>query len=77
VRVILQDGRGGPTLYDLSIPVTNGAYAPNPHYAYLGTNGPINIETGSWPGAIYRHLWIGTGTRPPTLGTASSQAQPF
>jgi hypothetical protein len=77
VRVVLQDGRGGPTLYDLSIPATNGIYAPNPHYAYLGASRPPGEETGSWPGAIYRNLWIGTGTRPPTLGSALDDQQRY
>jgi hypothetical protein len=77
VRVVLQDGRGGPTLYDLSIAAPNGTYAPNPHYAYLGANGPISEETGSWPGAIYRNLWIGTAARPATLGTALTDSQPY
>jgi len=77
VRVVLQDGRGGATLYDLSIPATSGTYAPTPHYAYLGANGPISVETGSWPGAIYRNLWIGTGTRPPTLGSATADYRPY
>jgi hypothetical protein len=70
VRVVVQEGRGGPTIYDLSIRATDGTYAPTPHFAYLGVNGPTSYETGSWPGAIYRNLWIGTGTRPSSLGSA-------
>jgi hypothetical protein len=77
VRVLVQDGRGGPTIYNLGIPAPNGRYAPSPHYAYLGVNGPTSVETGSWPGAIYRNLWIGTGTRPPTLGSALTDYQAF
>jgi hypothetical protein len=70
VRVVLQDGRGGTTLYNLGIPATQGAYTPNPHYAYLGASRPPGEETGSWPGATYRNLWIGSGARPATLGNA-------
>jgi hypothetical protein len=70
VRVMVQDGRGGPTIYNLGIPATEGTYAPSPHYAYLGVNGPSSYETGSWPGAIYRNLWIGAGQRPASLGSA-------
>jgi hypothetical protein len=77
VRVILQDGRGGPTLYDLTIPAPSGTYAPTPHYAYLGVSRPPGEETGTWPGAIYKNLYIGPGPRPASLGTASSEVAPF
>jgi hypothetical protein len=33
--------------------------------------------TGIWPGAIVRNLWIGTGTRPPSLGSAVSDYEPY
>lgn len=53
---------GGRILYDYQVNTT-GTYAPSPHYAYLGVNNSSS-ETGSWPGAIYRNLWIGSGPRP-------------
>jgi hypothetical protein len=68
--VFAQTGNGGRTIYDygqtLSIP---GIYNPTPHYAYLGVNNS-GSETGSWPGAIYRNVWIGNRTRPASLGSA-------
>ncbi len=37
VRLVIQDGRGGPTIYNLGLPA-DGTYAPVPHYAYLGAS---------------------------------------
>lgn len=69
--VTLQGGMTGSTLYDISIPTPNGAYRPNPHYAYLGApparSGP---EAASIPGAIYRNVWLGDHPRPASLGSA-------
>ena len=59
---------GGRVIYDLTIN-TNGTYAPSPHFAYLGINDAS--QTGSWPGAIYRNVWVGSHARPTTLGSAA------
>ena len=61
-------GVGGNSVYDLSksSPFT---YAPNPHYAYLGVNNS-GSESGSWPMATYRNVWIGNKARPESLGSA-------
>jgi len=61
-------GSGGETIYDYGLN-TSGTYNPSPHYAYLGVNNS-GSETGSWPGAIYRNLWIGSKSRPASLGSA-------
>ena len=70
VRVVIQDGRGGPTIYNLGLPA-DGTYAPSAALclprARAGRQGE---ETGSWPGAIYRNLWISSSPRPSTLGNA-------
>ena len=58
---------GGRIINDYQIN-TNGTYAPSPHFAYLGVNN--STQTGSWPGAIYRNLWIGSGPRPSSIGSA-------
>jgi hypothetical protein len=59
---------GGTQIFDQSLP-TFGTYSPNPHFAYLGVNNS-GSETGSWPGVIYRNVWIGNKPRPATLGSA-------
>jgi len=69
VRLVVQEGIGGPTVYDYSVP-TAGTYAPSPHYAYLGANTQGSVEEGSRPGAIIRQVWISDKPRPDTLGNA-------
>jgi hypothetical protein len=62
---------GGPTgtiIYDRS-QSSPGTYNPPQHFAYLGAT-DANIESGSYPGAIYRNFWVGSGPRPVSLGSA-------
>jgi hypothetical protein len=66
---------GGAGVYDRTFvaPAGSGQYAPSPHFAYLGaTSGFYNSDAGSWPGVVYRNLWVGSGPRPESLGTVSS-----
>ena len=69
VRLLVQDGIGGATIYNYGVP-TAGTYAPSPHYAYLGANTAGSAEEGSRPGAIIRQVWISDKPRPDTLGNA-------
>jgi hypothetical protein len=77
-HLVVQQGINGKTLYDLGISIsdigfepTRATYNPNPHFAYLGANnGPYGEEDGSFPGAVYRNVWIGRGARPSSLGSA-------
>jgi hypothetical protein len=69
VRLLVQEGVGGATVYDYGLP-TVGTYSPSPHYAYLGANTIGSIEEGSRPGAIIRQVWISDKPRPDTLGNA-------
>ena len=61
-------GIGGNQIYDLQ-QNTVYTYSPPSHFAYLGVNNS-GSESGSWPGAIYRNVWIGNKARPASLGTA-------
>jgi len=77
VRLVITEGVGGRTIYDFGValadvePTINAFYNPSPHYAYLGANnGPFGEEEGSYPGAVYRNLWIGRNSRPSSLGSA-------
>jgi hypothetical protein len=78
IRLQIRDGGvNGNQIYDLSValadvvPDVKTNYNPSPHFAYLGANnGPFGEEEGSFPGAIYRNVWIGRGTRPASLGSA-------
>jgi hypothetical protein len=82
-RLQVNDGIGGPPLYDFGMSLTDigfsanaATYNPTPHFAYLGANnGPFGEEDGSFPGAIYRNVWIGTGPRPASLGSALEVAR--
>ena len=76
----MQDGIGGRTIYNFGVTLSDigfssnaATYNPSPHYAYLGANnGPFGEEDGSFPGAVYRNVWIGRGPRPASLGSALS-----
>jgi hypothetical protein len=61
-------GNGGTTVYDYGQSIIY-TYAPPSAFAYLGTNNSAS-ETGSWPSAIYRNVWIANKARPATLGSA-------
>jgi hypothetical protein len=70
-RLVVEDGIGGPTIYNQGISSGGAIYSPPSHYAYLGANnGPFGQEAGSWPGAIYRNVWIANRPRPASLGSA-------
>ena len=71
-RLLVQDGGiGGATIYDYGIAAGGASYNPPAHYAYLGANnGPFGEEAGSWPGAVYRNVWISRNPRPASLGSA-------
>ncbi len=67
------DGPTGAVIYSrtISAPGGTGPYAPSPHFAYLGANsGAYGTENGSVAGLTYRNLWVGSGPRPPSLGSA-------
>ena len=77
VRLVVTEVVGGRTIYDFGVavadvaPGSDATYNPSPHYAYLGANnGPFGEEEGSYPGAVYRNLWIGRNPRPSSLGSA-------
>ena len=63
--VIREGGANGTIIYDRSV-LTPGSYNPTPHTVYLGANDAA-FESGSYPGAIYRNLWVGSTPRPATL----------
>jgi hypothetical protein len=66
--VVLDGGINGNSLYDLAISeggTLRGAYA------WLGSSqAAFGTDAGTFPGAIYRNLWIGNKPRPSTLGNA-------
>lgn len=65
---IREGGAGGPIIYERS-QGTPGSYNPSPHTIYLGANDAAQ-ESGSFAGAVYRHLWVGARPRPLSLGSA-------
>lgn len=78
-KLLIQEGIGGRTLYDFGKSITDiegvsasaARYNPTPHFAYLGANNqPYGEEHGSWPGVIYRNVWISNKPRPASLGSA-------
>jgi hypothetical protein len=75
VQVIVQQGIGGASIYDMALPAT-GTYNPTPHIAVLGANrGGTTIEDGTYPGAIYRNFFVGNKPRPTSLGSAITAAR--
>jgi hypothetical protein len=71
-RVTVRDGgTNGVAIYNVGVKSTNGVYAPNPMYAYLGApTGRSGAESASIPGTIYRNVWLSSKPRPDTLGSA-------
>jgi hypothetical protein len=68
--LVLDGGVNGSSVYELGLPAS-GSYNPSPAYAYLGTNQSVfGSDAGTFPGATYRHLFIGNRPRPATLGNA-------
>jgi hypothetical protein len=64
-------GINGQEIYNLGFGSNGRAYNPPQHFAFLGsTNGVSGLEPGSFPGAIYRNVWIGDRPRPESLGSA-------
>ena len=69
--LVAEGGVSGSPIYELGIPSSGGSYRPSPAYAYLGSNQSVfGSDAGTFPGATYRHLWIGNRPRPATLGNA-------
>ena len=66
--VVLDGGINGNSIYDLAISeggTLRGAYA------WLGSSqAAFGTDAGTFPGAIYRNLWIGNKPKPSTLGNA-------
>jgi len=73
--VVREGGQGGGVIYDLTVsaPGGSGPYSPDPHYVFLGANSGAagTGDTGSWPGAIYRNVWLSDRPRPASMGNAS------
>jgi hypothetical protein len=69
--LVLDGGVNGSSIYELGLSVAGGTYRPTPPYAFLGSNqSRFGSDAGTFPGATYRHLWIGDKPRPATLGNA-------
>ena len=65
---VREGGASGAIIYERS-EETEGTYNPTPHTVYLGANDAL-YESGSYAGAIYKNLWVGSRPRPSTLGSA-------
>lgn len=69
--VVLDGGINGNQIYNLGFSSGGAIYRPSPAWAYLGSNQSVGgSDAGTFPGAIYRNLWIGNKPRPATLGNA-------
>lgn len=55
--VVREGSATGPVVYEITMATPGGTYSPSPHVVYLGAT-DANIESGSWPGAIYRNLRV-------------------
>jgi hypothetical protein len=69
-RLTVADGGvNGNEIYNLGFGAAGKTYRPA--YAWLGsTQSVFGTDAGTFPGATYRHLWIGNRPRPATLGNA-------
>ncbi len=70
-RLLVADGGvNGNVIYDRGQGAPGGA-TYRPAYAWLGSNqGAGGLDAATFPGATYRHLFIGNRPRPSTLGNA-------
>ena len=70
--VVREGGIGGSVLYDYTMNASGStAFAPSPHYAFLGTQYEKYVaDTGTFPGMTIRNVWLGNKPRPATLGSA-------
>jgi len=73
-RLVVRDGgMEGSVLYDYTMNGANSGvgFAPNPHYAFLGTNYEKYVaDTGTFPGMTIRNVWLSSKARPASLGSA-------
>ena len=69
-RLVVADGGvNGNVIYNRGEASPGGSYLPG--FAWLGSNQAASgTDAGTFPGATYRHLWIGDKPRPATLGNA-------
>jgi hypothetical protein len=76
-RLVVRDGGGdGSVLYDTTMSVRTAVFAPSPHYVFLGSNYERYTPlTGTFPGMIVRNVWVGSRSRPASLGSALRAAQ--
>jgi hypothetical protein len=66
--LVLDGGMGGNSIYEMAQSV--GGTLRGTH-AWLGSNQAIGAtDAGTFPGATYKNLFIGTRSRPTTLGNA-------
>jgi hypothetical protein len=64
---IQRGGSGGPTIYDKGKRY-DGAYDPDPHYAFIGApSGRSGIGAATVPGMIVRNVWISSRPSPAGL----------
>lgn len=70
-RLVVADGGvNGSVIYNRGEAAPGGG-TYRPAYAWLGSNqGAAGFDAGTFPGATYRHVWIGDRPRPSTLGNA-------
>ncbi len=66
---VYDGGINGTKFYDQSLSV-NATYAPSTHVAYLGSPRGSYGEMSVIVGATYRNVWLGSTTRPTSLGSA-------
>jgi hypothetical protein len=71
-RLVIRDGGiDGTTIYDVRMTMSGGNYAPNPHYAFLGSNFEQYVAgNGTFPGITIRNVWLSNKPRPTGLGSA-------
>ncbi len=68
--LVADGGVNGSVIYNKGEGAPGGAQY-RPSYAWLGSNqGRNGFDAGTFPGATYRHVWIGDKPRPATLGNA-------
>jgi hypothetical protein len=74
--IVREGGATGALIYDFGVQSAQANWNPSKMFAFLGTdNGRFDQADGTLRGITLRNLWVGSGPRPSSLGSATAPAR--
>ena len=74
--IVREGGATGPLVYDFGVQSAQANWNPSKMFAFLGTdNGRFDPLDGTLRGITLRNLWVGSTSRPSSLGSALRAVQ--